>query len=87
MSRESLVLADLVDLTTAAHADPKQRRNLRPYPRPFGSGKTGNNATPGSADQAKRRVGRTTRPAAEVEAALAQRGHHRRSDTTSPESG
>lgn len=60
-SREALALADLYDLTQAAHAADRRQR-LRPYPRPWPDPNAQRSATP-AADQET------------VRAALAARGH------------
>lgn len=61
-SQEAIVLADLYDLTLAANVDKKERRSLKPRPRPFES----------------KNVGRSNKPTvsqAEIMAALKARGH------------
>ena len=63
-SREAFILADLYDLTQAAHVDRKHRSQLKAYPRPTGDPDRGKSKRP-------------TVSQATVRAALAARGHGR----------
>lgn len=60
-SRELLGLLDLFDLHRQINHDPK-KGNFKPSPRPW-------------PDPNKKRIGKATRPQAEIRAALATRGH------------